>query len=359
MIKIGAGTLTLGGANSYSGQTVVSNGTLVVNGSTGTNALIVVSGTLGGNGAIGGGAALYSGNAISPGADINPGTVGTLTITNGLALTNATLYFDLASVTTPGGGVNDLISLSGGALVLSGVNTVVPNLLNGNLAAGTYTLISGGSSTVGSAANLVWAGETGSRQTFSFDTTTTPGSVLLNVVGQPPAMLVWSGTNGGAWDTSTTNWLNAGSADKFYNFDTVIFDDTSTNGNVVISGAVQPAQVLMTNSILNYSIGGGVLGGAAQLVKNGSGTLFLSGSNSFSGGVIINSGTVLLTNDTANQFGLGTGAVTLNNGTLSMYDNAGTYNSSYWNLVVPQIPSARSTPIRAAIFMARSPAAAR
>ena len=101
LIKIGAGTLTLGGANSYSGQTIVSNGTLVVNGSTGTNALTVVSGTLGGNGAIGGGAALYSGNAIAPGADINPGTVGTLTITNGLALTNATLYFDLATSPAP------------------------------------------------------------------------------------------------------------------------------------------------------------------------------------------------------------------------------------------------------------------
>ena len=335
LIKIGAGTLALGGANSYSGQTIVSNGTLIVNGSTGTNSLIVVNGTLGGNGAIGGGAALYTGTAIAPGADINLGTVGTLAIANGLALTNATLDFDFAGVATPGGGVNDLISLSGGALVLSGVNTVVPNLLNGNLATGTYTLIGGGSSTVGSAANLVWAGETGSRQTFSFDTTTTPGSVLLDVVGQPPATLVWSGTNGVAWDTSTTNWLNAGLADRFYNFDTVIFDDTSTNGNVVISGVVQPAQVLLTNSILNYTLGGGVLGGAAQLVKNGSGTLFLSGSNSFGGGVIINGGIVLLTNDIANQFGLGTGSVTLNGGMLSMFNNTNNDDSSYWNLIVP------------------------
>jgi autotransporter-associated beta strand protein len=32
---------------------------------------------------------------------------------------------------------------------------------------------------------------------------------------------------------------------------------------------------------------------------------------------------------------LGTGAVTLNNGTLTMYDNNTTYNASYWNLIVP------------------------
>jgi autotransporter-associated beta strand protein len=335
LVKIGAGTLTLGGANSYSGQTVVSNGTLVVNGSTGTNSLLVVNGTLGGGGEIGGGAAIYFGNAISPGANINPGTVGTLTITNGLALTNATLYFDLANVTNSGGGVNDLISLSGGVLVLSGANTVAPNLINGFLAPGIYTLISGGGSTIGSAANFLWAGTTGSRQSFSFDTTTTPGSVYLNVGGSPPATLVWSGTNANAWDTSTVNWLNSGAADKFYNFDSVIFNDTSTNGNVVISGVVQPTQIFVTNSILNYTLGGGVLGGAALLVKSGSGTLYLSGSNSFTGGTIINSGTVLLTNDTANQFGLGSGNVTLNGGTLTMYDNATTYNSSYWNLIVP------------------------
>ena len=334
LVKIGAGTLTLGGANSYSGPTIVSNGTLVVNGSTGTNSLTIINGALGGSGAIGGSVALYSGNEIAPGADINPGTVGTLTITNGLALTNATLSFDLAGVTNAGGGVNDLISLAGGALTLSGTNTVIPNLLNGFLVPGNYTLITGGSSTAGGAANLAWAGETASRQTFSFNTTT-PGTVLLNVAGSPPASLVWSGTNGSAWNTSTTNWLNGGAADKFFNFDSVVFNDSSTNGNVVISGVVQPGQALVTNSILNYTIGGGVLGGTAQLIKNGSATLFLSGSNSFNGGTFIAGGTILLTNDIANQFGLGTGAVTLNGGTLTMYDNAATDNSSYWNLIVP------------------------
>ena len=336
LVKIGAGTLTLGGNDFYYGQTVVSNGTLVVNGSTGTNALIVVNGTLGGNGAIGGGVTLYSGNAIAPGANINSGAVGTLTITNGLTLTNATLYFDLASVTTSGGGVNDLISLAGGALTLSGTTTVVPNLLNGFLTPGNYTLISGGSSTVGSAANLAWAGATASRQTFSFDTTTTPGSVLLDVAGLPPATLVWSGTNGSAWDVNNTvNWLNAGAPDKFFGLDSVIFDDTSTNGNVVISGVVQPSQVTVTNSILNYSIGGGGIGGIGQLVKGGSGILTLGGSNSFSGGTSINGGAIYLSNDVANQFGLGSGSVTLNGGTLTMYDNVSTYNASYWNMIVP------------------------
>jgi autotransporter-associated beta strand protein len=335
LIKIGSGTLTLGGADTYNGTTVVSNGTLVVNGSTGTNSLLVVNGMLGGSGAIGGSAALYSGNAISPGTNINPGTVGTLTITNGLALTNATLYFDLASATNSGGGVNDLISLAGGALILSGNNVVTPNLVNGFLTAGNYMLISGGSSTIGGAANLSWSGATGSRQTFSFNTAT-PGTVLLNVVGSPPANLIWSGTNGSAWDVNNTvNWLNAGVPDKFFGLDSVIFDDTSTNGNVVISGVVQPGQMTVTNSVLNYSINGGELGGIGQLVKAGSGTLTLVGSNSFSGGTLINGGTIVLNNDIANQFGLGTGNITLNGGTLTMHDDATTFNTAFWNLIVP------------------------
>ena len=335
LVKIGGGTLTLGGNNSYFGQTVVSNGTLLVNGSTGTNLLIVASGTLGGAGAIGGGAEIFSGNSISPGTNINPGTVGTLTIANGLALTNSTLNFDLANVTTAGGGANDLISLSGGALILSGNNIVVPDPLNGFLSPGNYTLISGGNSTVGSAANLSWAGPTGSRQNFSFNTST-PGTVLLNVAGSPPATLIWSGTNSSAWDlNNSVNWLNSGTPDKFFNYDSVIFDDTATNGSVVISGNVQPALVLVTNSVLNYTIGGGVLDGAAQLVKSSSANLFLSGSNNFSGGTFINGGAIVLNNDIANQFAFGTGAITLNGGTLSMYDNNTTFNAAFWNLIVP------------------------
>src|ERR1039458_8069453 len=87
LIKLGTGTLTLDGANTYSGLTIVSNGTLVVNGSTGTNTLTVVNGTLGGGGAIGGNVTIYSGNTEAPGANINSGTAGTLVITNGLTLT--------------------------------------------------------------------------------------------------------------------------------------------------------------------------------------------------------------------------------------------------------------------------------
>jgi autotransporter-associated beta strand protein len=323
--KIGTGSLTLGGANNFSGGLNINAGTVLVNGSTTAGAVTVASAaTLGGSGSIGGPVTLQSGASLKP--------AGTFTTVGNLSLLGAKLYFDLANVATTGS-PNDLVSISGGILTLSGTSTVIANYLNGYLTNGTYTLISGGSSTTGSAANLVWSGPVGTRQTVSFNTAT-PGTVLLNVVGPPPASLVWSGTNGNNWDLSTTNWLNAGVADKFYNVDSVLFNDTAANGNVNVAAAVLPGTIVVSNNATAYTIGGGVIGGTGALLKSGNGTLTMSGSNTFSGAVI-SGGTVLFTNDIANAAGLGTGTITLNGGTLAMYDNNTTFNSATWNLVIP------------------------
>jgi autotransporter-associated beta strand protein len=325
--KSGTGTLTLSGTSSFTGGLNINAGTVLVNGSTSAGTVNVpAAGTLGGSGSIGGPVTLQSGASLKP--------AGTLTTVGNLTLNSAKLYFDLADVTTIGGGVNDLISISGGTLTLSGTSTIFPNYLNGALTNGTYTLISGGNSTAGSTANLAWSGPTGARQTVSLNTST-PGIVLLNVSGSLPASLVWQGTNGNNWDLTTTNWLNVVAADKFFNVDSVLFNDSSTNGNVTVVGAVQPGSIVVSNSTTSYTFSGGNITGGSSLLKYGSGLLTVSSSNSFSGGAVINGGTIQFANDFANSNGLGTGTITLNGGTLSMYDNATTYNSSYWNVIVP------------------------
>lgn len=356
--KSGTGALSLNNTNAYTGSTTVSNGTLLVNGLI-TSPVNVLGGTLGGIGVVAGNVTLQTGATLAPGKANVPGTftiANTLlstnytdtndnivtvyySLTNNLALTNNNLYFHLANSTNIGG-VNDLVQLAGGTLTLGGTSTVWPLLTGGLPAAGTYTLITGGSSTIGSAANLAWGGATGgTRQNYTLDTSV-PGSVLLRVtnnVGIAPLTntLVWRGTNGNAWDNATTNWLNGSAADQFYNADPVVFNDTSTNGGVSITGTVFPGGILFSNSTRTYTVSNGVLGGVAALIKSGSGTLNLVGSNSYSGGTIINSGTIALANDTANQYALGTGTVTLNGGTLAMYSNFSTYNNAYWNLNVP------------------------
>ncbi len=429
LTKTGTGTLALNTTNFYTGTTTVSNGALLVNGSL-TSPVTVVNGLLGGNGTIAANVASWDGAALAPGKSGLPGTltiantlastnsfdtngetvVNYFTITNNLALTNNDLYFHLSARTNIGSGTNDLIQLTGGTLTLAGVSTVHPQLINGSLTNGTYTLITGGSATIGSAANLAWGGASGPmRQSYTLDTSV-PGTVLLRVtnnVGVPPlstASLIWRGTNGNNWDlATTTNWLNGTTADKFYNFDTVTFNDTSTNGNVVIPGVVQPTWLTVSNATRAYTLQCvGLIGGTGSLIKNGTGTLMLSNAqfsvsstltsnspnvavntaglvtnmlvsgtgipagttiaaivdpanlilsqsattnltvnlsyiaaNTYSGGTIINSGTVSLANDLANQYAFGSGTVTLSGGTLNMHSDFNSYNNAYWNLNVP------------------------
>ena len=151
--KIGTGTLKLGGANTYSGGTVVSAGGLVVSNTTGsgvgTGALVIQSGAfLRGTGIVGGATTIEAGGILGAGdfAGNLSITAGNLTFTNGLTLNDGAIFkFKL-------GTASDKISLIGG--VLTGAAT--PGSLTINLdagtgfSAGTYTLFdfsSGGTTT--------------------------------------------------------------------------------------------------------------------------------------------------------------------------------------------------------------------
>jgi len=305
--KVGTGTLTLTGTNYHSGTTSVTNGTLAVNGAINASATTAsIAGTLTGTGYLGGLVTIGSGGKFFPGN----GAPGTITLGGGLTLNGGTVNFDLANVTTAGGGVNDLISLNGGALTFSGTTTINPNFLNGPLANGTYTLIAGGASTSGGTANLLWAGPSGTRQTIALNTGT-PGALLLNVSGTPAASLVWRGTNGVNWDTSTVNWANGTTADLFYNLDAVTFDNTGANpANVTLTVPLSPAAILV-NASQNYTFSGSPFTGSGALTKLGTSTLTIANSNSaYAGAINLFGGTLAAAAGSA----LGNGALTIGNG---------------------------------------------
>ena len=163
LVKVGTGTLTLNGGNTYTGNTTVKVGTLAV-GTAGTmppsalitvaaNATLDVSGltspvmaggqTLTGSG---GGSANVAGSfQDSAGSIITPGgtaAVGTLAFTGNLTLAGSdTLNFDLGKTPTSAGGTNnDLITVASNLTInASTVVNINPILA---LAGGTYKLIS-------------------------------------------------------------------------------------------------------------------------------------------------------------------------------------------------------------------------
>lgn len=337
--KVGSGTWTLSGASTHTGTTAVSQGALLIDGSLGNTAVTVASGALlGGDGTIGGSVTASAGAILSPGTI--PFTGATMNITGGLTLNGNTIYCDMSN--SPAG-ANDKISV-GGTLGLTGAQYFQFLLLQGPLTAGTYDLITATGSTA-SGVTLTHNLPTDSRQTFTLGRSSAgsnPSKVWLTVTGNP-AVLTWTGTTNGTWDTVTANNWTGASPNTFYNNDDVVLNDTATTRNVTLAGTLAPRSAEF-NTTLGYNISGtGSIAGNASVTKNGTGALTFSNTtaNTFTGGLTLNQGTIILANDTLNANGLGTGPVTLNGGVLAMYDNDSTYNSFNAALVVPTGATAR------------------
>ena len=96
------------------------------------------------------------------------------------------------------------------------------------------------------------------------------------------------------------------------------------DGTISIAGS---ATVLTLN---------GKVTGAGKLIKEGLGRLALSGANDYKGGTVIKAGALALTTDVANISGLGSDTITLQGGSLVMFDSNTTSNTSTWNLSVPK-----------------------
>ena len=73
LIKVGAGTLTLSGHNSYTGTTTVNGGRLTINGRTDSDVIVNPSGNLGGSGTVGG-------NVVNNGSLAPGNSIGALTV---------------------------------------------------------------------------------------------------------------------------------------------------------------------------------------------------------------------------------------------------------------------------------------
>jgi fibronectin-binding autotransporter adhesin len=287
--KTGAGLLTFGFANTYTGATQINNGTLSL-----TNA----------NG-LGSGASQSSSTTIASGATLNTAvnatfgntnainvagtgvggagaltsTVSTGVLSNAITLTNNTTIGGVASLTLNGiitGGFG-ITKIGAGTLTLGGSNGYTGST---TINVGTLTLTNAnalGSGATQSSSILVSA--TGAALNLNFATATlgNTNNITLNGTGV---------ANAGALTGSTTT-------------------DTVSN-NIILgsNSSIGGASNMMLSGIISDG------GSGFNLTKVGAGIITASNANTYSGGTIINTGTLSATNKNA----LGTtGALAVNN----------------------------------------------
>ena len=279
--KSGNGKLTLSAANTFTGEVVVNAGTLAVThanalGATSTGTRIISGATLD-----------VSGNNITFAAE--PLTLAGTGVSGVGALTN--------SSGTPT--VSGPITLSANALITSQGTTGIDILtLTGALSGSSSTLTIGGTADTTISGNISGAG------------------LALNKVGE--GVLTLSGTNnnytGGT--TVTTGKLLA--------------TTSNLTGNITDNAILQVEQT--ANGIF-----AGNISGSGELIKEGTGAVTLSGTNTVST-ITLNNGALVI----ASSLALPTsGSASVNGGSTLTLSTAGTYGSSNYTLNL--IPTNTST----------------
>ena len=352
--KTTAGTVTLSGANTYTGATTITTGTLALSGfgdvsssssvTVGNGATFDVSAsgfffvpiaTLAGSGTVqlgGNGLVIVNGSTEFSGAINGGGGLeifsGTQTLSGINSYTNVTQIDRGATLALKGAGSIASSSYVGFNSLGSGLATLdisqtssgasVGGLADsagiGRVSLGSQTLtITNGSSFAGVIQDGGIAGGTGgsliiSAPGFGQDlsgvntytgSTTITGNALLTLSG-----------NGSIASSSGLNLTGAGAT----------FDISASSGNQTIkdlSGVAGSTIQLGANSLTvgtaNSTSFAGSIDGSGGLVKAGTGTLTFSGANSYTGNTSITNGTLTLTG--AGTLGAITNAVTVNGAT--------------------------------------------
>ncbi|ECB6505765.1 autotransporter outer membrane beta-barrel domain-containing protein [Salmonella enterica subsp. enterica serovar Corvallis] len=357
VVKSGDKTLTLSGANSYTGGTTISGGTLIA---TNVNAL--------GTGAIDNRASLLldaSGQftvtdlTTESGGNTEIGAGSTLQATTLTQKSDSTLTINLNSNTVdPVIHAASQVSLAG-TLDITGVGDVLDSDPASTDDLDTFTLIASDKTIAGDFEKLTVAGmdadladfitvdgridDTGKQYELTtaltwyadrddavtdahgtFNLTNADGSFAVNtVLENVDATLDPDSATG--WDGTSLIKQGAGTlilnAENTYTGGTTISGGTlvATNVDALGSGDVTDDATLELNTGGTFD---NAISGSGQVVKSGDDVLTLSGANSYSGGSLISGGTLVATNVEA----LGTGDVT-NNAVLEL-NTGGTFDNA-------------------------------
>ncbi|EMZ7949693.1 autotransporter-associated beta strand repeat-containing protein, partial [Salmonella enterica subsp. enterica serovar Altona] len=341
VVKSGDKTLTLSGANSYSGATTISGGTLIA---THVNAL--------GTGAIDNRASLLldaSGQftvtdlTTESGGNTEIGAGSTLQATTLTQKSDSTLTINLNSNTVdPVIHAASQVSLAG-TLDITGVGDVLDSDPASTDDLDTFTLIASDKTIAGDFEKLTVAGmdadladfitvdgridDTGKQYELTtaltwyadrddavtdahgtFNLTNADGSFAVNTVLENVDATLDPASSTG-WDGTSLIKQGAGTlilnAENTYTGGTTISGGTlvATNVDALGSGDVTDDATLELNTGGTFD---NAISGSGQVVKSGDDVLTLSGANSYSGGTLISDGTLVASNVEA----LGSGDVT-------------------------------------------------
>ncbi|ECO5283911.1 autotransporter outer membrane beta-barrel domain-containing protein [Salmonella enterica] len=288
VVKSGDETLTLSGANSYTGGTTISGGTLVATsvdalgtGDVTDNATLALN--AGGdftNNISGSGQVVKSGDdtlTLSGSNTYTGGTLisgGTLVASNVEALGTGDVTDNAVLELNTGGDFDNAISGSG-QVVKSGDETLT---LSGTNTYTGGTTISGGT-LVASNVDALGTGDVTDNATLELNT----GGTFDNVISGS-GQVVKSGDK-----TLTLSGANS------YTGGTTINDGTLVASNVEALGSGD----VTNDAVLELNTGGdfdNAISGSGQVVKSGDETLTLSGANSYTGGTTTSGGTLVASN---------------------------------------------------------------
>ena len=293
LTKKGAGTLTLAGANTYTGNTSVTAGLLGI-GTGGTGGSLMGTGNIGvdtgGTLALGG-----TGSLSASGAVIGQNGLGTFTQSGGTFTTNGgPLYLGSNA------GSSGSYTLASGSLVTGEAIVGVSGASSFAQSGGTFTA-SGSSLFVGfnSRYTLSGAGSLVTRSSLvnsgvftqsGASTHTTAGLVVNGTYALDGGALVAAGVS----QTLGTGVFNFNGGTLQAGQDNASFLQGLTTANVRGGGAVINTagfDVSVAQNLIHSTLAGDAATDGG-LTKTGAGTLTLSGANSFTGPLAINAGTL-------------------------------------------------------------------